>query len=68
VASDGAGFIETVLVGVVGALLVEGPDGDTRTKMARQVAAVATAPVSVARTGFMTVTQLLILVTSVRVS
>jgi MoxR-like ATPase len=53
---------------VVGALLVEGPDGDTRTKMARQVAAVATAPVSVARTGFMTVTQRLILVTTVRVS
>jgi len=32
------------------------------------VAAVATAPVSVARTGFMTLTQLLVLVTSVRVS
>jgi hypothetical protein len=62
------GCIETVLVGVVGALLVEGPDGDTRTKRARKVAAVATAPVSVARTGFMTVTQLLILVTSVRLS
>jgi hypothetical protein len=62
------GCIETVLVGVVGALLVEGPDGDTRTKRARTVAAVATAPVSVARTGFMTVTQLLIPVTSVRVS
>jgi hypothetical protein len=55
-----------VLVGVVGALLVEGPDGDTRTKRARQVAAVATAPVNVARTGFMTVTQLPLLVTSVR--
>jgi hypothetical protein len=60
--------METVLVGVVGALLEEGPDGDTRTKRARQVAAVATAPVSVARAGFMTATQLLILVASVRVS